>query len=62
VGERHPVVVPGPAVPVAAAKARGVHLDDHAPGDGAGSATDRTSTEPPKSSKTTARMEPSSRV
>ena len=31
VGKRHPVVVPGPCVPVAATETGGVHLDDHAP-------------------------------
>ena len=31
VWERHPVVVPGPRVPVTAAETGGVHLHDHAP-------------------------------
>jgi hypothetical protein len=32
VRECHPVVMPGPRVPVAATKTGGVHLEDHTPG------------------------------
>ena len=56
VREMYPVVVPGPCMPVTATKAGTAHSTTTPPGDGAGSATDQTSTGPPNSSKTTARM------